>query len=269
MSVNSTNYSNIGTEETSEENNMNGGGFYWSQNGGTDNDSKILKAASNKNIPVVEFMINNNMITNVATNDNSGKNIIHYITQDYDLYNDKQLLDKIMFNNNSKNAINNKDKNGNTPLIISVKNNNNELATQLINFGANKTIKNNEGFYVNSISSEDENNTNNFINNLTNKIGGNRNVILGERVPFNENGRRIYKNKKRYTEEAIELSRLMENQATEIHNRVKKKIKDLYKDFSDDDVSYLKATLYKMVKQKNPSLGNLDRSVEIEKNTTN
>ena len=42
-----------------------------------DNDSKILKAASNKNIPVVEFMINNNMITNVATSDNSGKNIIH------------------------------------------------------------------------------------------------------------------------------------------------------------------------------------------------
>ena len=83
----------------------------------------------------------------------------------------------------------------------------------------------------------------------------NRNVILGERIPFNENGRRIYKNKKRYTEESLELSRLMQNQSTEIHNRVKKKIKDLYKGISDDDVSYLKATLYKMIRQKNPSLG--------------
>jgi hypothetical protein len=266
--MDSTNKYSIGTEETSDEEHMNGGGLYFSQNGGTNTDNLLLKAGLEKNSSVVEFMINNNMITNVSTKDKTGKNIIHYIANDYNLYNDKQLIDKLMFLNNSNLALNQKDNNGNTPLIISVKNEHNNLADTLINLGANKKIKNNDGYWVNSLQSEEENNTNNFIENLT---GGNRDIILGNRKSlFNESGitgRRIYKSKKRYTEESMELTRLMNNQATEIHDRVKTKIKELYKDMSDEDIKFLKATLYKMIKQKNPTLGNLDRAVEMEKNT--
>ena len=265
--MDSTNKYSIGTEETSDEEYMNGGGLYFSQNGGTNNDNLLLKAGLDNNTGVVEFMINNNMITNVSTKDKTGKNIIHYIAENYNSYNDKQLIDKIMFLNNSNTALNQKDNTGNTPLIISVKNENDNLAETLINYGADKKIKNNQGYWVNS-QSEEENNTNNFIENLT---GGNRDIVLGNRKTlFNESGiggRKIHKSKKRYTEESMELTRLMNNQATEIHDRVKTKIKELYKDMSDEEVKFLKATLYKMVKKKNPTLGNLDRAVEMEKNT--
>ena len=62
-----------------------------------------------------------------------------------------------------------------------------------------------------------------------------------------------------------ELSRLINNQASEIHERVIKKIMELMK--VDEQVARdYKAALWRQVKAKNPDMkSNLDLSVEMEK----
>lgn len=64
-----------------------------------------------------------------------------------------------------------------------------------------------------------------------------------------------------------ELSRLVNNQAQEIHERTIKKIMDLMK--VDENVARnYKAAIYKKVKVEHPELNNLDRATEMEKLAT-
>jgi hypothetical protein len=64
-----------------------------------------------------------------------------------------------------------------------------------------------------------------------------------------------------------EVARMIKNQATDVHERVIKKIMALMK--VDEKVARnYKAALYKMVKEKHPELSNYDRSVEMEKLAT-
>jgi len=64
-----------------------------------------------------------------------------------------------------------------------------------------------------------------------------------------------------------ELSRMIENQASEIHKRVVNKIMDL---MGVDEVAArtYKAMLYSKVKEEHPELNNLDRAIEMENMTT-
>ena len=62
-----------------------------------------------------------------------------------------------------------------------------------------------------------------------------------------------------------QLSRLINNQASEIHNKVVKKIMELM-EVDEDAARDYKAALWRMVKEKNPDMkSNLDLSVELEK----
>lgn len=64
-----------------------------------------------------------------------------------------------------------------------------------------------------------------------------------------------------------EVARMIKNQATDVHERVIKKIMDIMK--VDEKVARnYKAALYKKVKDKHPELSNYDRSVEMEKLAT-
>ena len=149
-----------------------------------------------------------------------------------------------------------------------------DLTNVLINFGADKNIKNNEGLFIETdndseeLNQNDANNTDPFLEHLSKETqqGGDRESILGQRqmLFFKESGS---KNKRHNhtTSSDSKLARIINNQASEIHDRVKQKIKELYKDLDDNELRIIKAAIYSFVKKNNPELSNLDRAVEMEK----
>lgn len=64
-----------------------------------------------------------------------------------------------------------------------------------------------------------------------------------------------------------ELSRLVKNQSSEIHERTEKKIAEIMNVDIDTAKAY-KAWIYQKVKQEHPDLNNFDRAVEMEKMAT-
>ena len=75
------------------------------------------------------------------------------------------------------------------------------------------------------------------------------------------------KKMKRPKVEEMELSRMIKNKVTEIHVRVVEQIMSLMK-MSEDDAKFVKAYIYKYVKEKFPSLKGIDRAKEMEKLAT-
>jgi hypothetical protein len=65
-----------------------------------------------------------------------------------------------------------------------------------------------------------------------------------------------------------ELSRIINNKSTEIHERIVKKIEELL-NISEQEARVIKAYIYNEVKIKHPELNNFDRAVEMEKKITN
>jgi len=72
--------------------------------------------------------------------------------------------------------------------------------------------------------------------------------------------------------EMSELARMINNQASEIHERVVKKILELLKEINskatEQEARAIKAIIYNQVKESNPELNNFDRAVEMEKQIT-
>jgi hypothetical protein len=64
-----------------------------------------------------------------------------------------------------------------------------------------------------------------------------------------------------------ELSRMINNQSTEIHERTVKKIMDLLK-IDETEAKAYKAMVYSEVKTEHPELNNFDRAIEMEKRIT-
>jgi hypothetical protein len=64
-----------------------------------------------------------------------------------------------------------------------------------------------------------------------------------------------------------EVARMIKRQATDVHERVIKKIMDIMR-VNEKVARNYKAALYKMIKDKHPELSNYDRSVEMEKLAT-
>jgi len=144
--LNTSSVISFGTESTNSP--LQDGGFL---NGlfANNKDKQILLAAKNNKEEAV-IIIDNELIENYSTQDEDGNTLLHFVAQDFDLYNNKNsnLVDKII--NYSSGSIDTQNNNGATPLVLAVKNNNNELATKLVAAGANKDIKTNDGYYVES-----------------------------------------------------------------------------------------------------------------------
>jgi ankyrin repeat protein len=68
-------------------------------------------------------------------------------------------------------------------------------------------------------------------------------------------------------DEMSELSRMINNQATEIHERTVKKIAELL-GMTEQESRVIKAYIYNEVKNQHPELNNFDRAVEMEKRIT-
>ena len=116
-------------------------------------NSKFTIALDKKNIPVIEFMINENMINDFNYKSSDSQNILHILCNNLDKLSNKFITLKNVLTR-SKSLINEQDISGNTPLINAVNTNNHDIATFLIENSANKNIKNTDGYYVNSANSE-------------------------------------------------------------------------------------------------------------------
>lgn len=125
------------------------GGFFWSNNGATENDKKFLLAARQKNYTVVDFMINQKMISCLSAQDDDGNTILHLLSNEYST-NPKaqQIMQSLLSNPDIKSSLNVQNSNGDTPLISAVKSGSMELSSQLIKLGADPSIKNKQGLHV-------------------------------------------------------------------------------------------------------------------------
>ena len=117
----------------------------------------MLMAAAEKNYNVVDFFVSHELIKNYDYKDKHGNTIFHYIAMHYNepqLRNNVKLVNSIISNANSNN-LNIQNNDGNTPTHLAVKSGSNEIIAIFIEKGANKSIKNKEGFYIQSFTEND------------------------------------------------------------------------------------------------------------------
>ena len=207
-------------------------------------------------------MIENSMYSNIQSTDSNGKNILHHLSKVNN--NDNSLIEKVLALNSSHDFINKQDNQGNTPIHCSVLNNNMSMCQTLIESGGNKKIKNDEGLFVETTEERSELSENNQQLLDEKVMEGGREKVVGERKNKYLKENRVLQS--RVSVESRELAKLIQNQASEIHDRVKNKIMEIMK-VNQEEMKYIKAAIYQWVKKNNPDLSNFDRAVEMEKNT--
>jgi len=102
----------------------------------------ILKAFTTNDLHSLKFLINNNVKPSYDDIDEQGRSIVHYFASSKD--DEVKSYFKKLLPNINVDYLNIEDENGYTPLIYSVRNENNDIANALLEAGANKsTSKNN------------------------------------------------------------------------------------------------------------------------------
>lgn len=146
------NISEISFTPKNNTKNINGtgmvGGFFWSSEPPNKIDLAAVEAARLKNYTVLKYFIEKNLIGNMGTRDENGNTILHYLATDSNPKMD--IINSLLYRGDVKNFINSQNNNGDTPLILAVKSGNHDLANLMIAKGADKNIKNKNGYQVNS-----------------------------------------------------------------------------------------------------------------------
>jgi ankyrin repeat protein len=131
----------------------------------TDYSKLILKAFSDRKPEIAAFIVEQTkQKISFDKLDRYGRNIIHYLVIFYGFESLRNLLNSIIQNSSErklKTVLNLQDNLGNTPLHYAIMFNLNELATILINKGANPKLKNKDG---NSIVTDKECDDNDNVN---------------------------------------------------------------------------------------------------------
>lgn len=167
------NIGSVGTEHNVLNDNFNMIVQKLNQNGGNINDKYddlMIEAAKDGNFNVVFYLIGKQKIKDISIVDSDGNNILHYFVINFNKLNrddaklflakltSMPLISKLI---NVKNNID-----GNTPLHIAVAHDLDDIADELIKYGADKNITNKNNEYV-AKDSETENITkNNFEKNI-------------------------------------------------------------------------------------------------------
>jgi hypothetical protein len=177
------------------------GGFFWGKNtqfANDPNDDKALLAARTKQYDTLKFLIDNEMIKNYGARDSDGSTLLHYLSIDYELNsNNPHIVNKIINCNYIKKIINIQNNIGDTPLIVAIKSNHNQLANLLANAGADMSIKNKEGLFVGSATSENSPqfpNINNIMPTIPQNIQANKNINNLLNMLSNLNNHPIHRN---------------------------------------------------------------------------
>jgi hypothetical protein len=125
------------------------------QNGGfldfTDYSKLLFEASEQKNWSALNFLIKSSEIKKIKYVDNNGQTILHHLVKHYK--EDPQIasvINTILTRSDAKDLINIQDNNGNTPLHLAVIAGLDSLCDDFIKVGANKSIKNKAGLYIES-----------------------------------------------------------------------------------------------------------------------
>ena len=132
------------------------GGFLWSSSKTCDdNNQKAILAASQGKHDTVQFMLDNDMISDLSACDKNGNTLLHYLVKNATDEKDKTLCNvlKMPYIGNVVCVQNN---DGDTPLHVCVKTGNMLLANRLVALGADKSIRNNKNQYISSESSSED-----------------------------------------------------------------------------------------------------------------
>lgn len=117
---------------------------------------KLVNALNSQNIGKIENIVNKNILNSANVVNKSNENILHVLSKNYYNLNGGFKTMQCALNVCDDNSINKQDCNGNTPLINAVKCGASELCELFIQHGANRFIKNKEGFYVEQLNEEDD-----------------------------------------------------------------------------------------------------------------
>ncbi len=132
--------------------------------GGANHTIEALNAFNSNNLDLALYILNNNNF-NCNTQDKHGNTILHHLVNNCkDDEKCLHLITKILQFPDLQNFINIQNKNGQTPILISVLNENDNIAEILDSAGADKTIKDNDGNYVKIDQDSEKSNTPTVIN---------------------------------------------------------------------------------------------------------
>lgn len=133
------------------------GGFFWSSSSANSkNDIAALEIARMKNFDILEkIFIDKDLMNNYEAKDENGNTILHYLIMDSN--HNFNFIKKILDKATADKIINIQNNEGDTPLILSVKSGDHELSGYLVKKGADKNIKNKQGFHVDSETEMPEN----------------------------------------------------------------------------------------------------------------
>lgn len=275
------------------------GGFFWAEND-QDHGKLALKALNEKNYDAFNFLVTNGVVQNFDVKDSTGSTILHKVVES----GNPTLVKNVLNNQNIGSIINAKSNNGDTPLIMAVKSGNDEIAHLLVSRGADRSIRNNEGFYVGTETEAEKevvSKTNVASSNIANDLdmskdtesildsifdsymkkqkqvadskqtGGSKQSGASRSSNVQFGSREMFMPKSRGAElerkESKEtVQKAMREESSKIHDRVVQKIQELLS-VDVDTAKVYKSLLWTYMKDKHPELSNYDRTVEMEKNT--
>ena len=229
--------------------------------------------------------------------DENGNNLIHHIVLNNDISTLSSVLNHInYFNILSTGVINHQNNNGDTPMHLAVRQNNEEIAKLLDKAGANLSIKNSRGERISSseeenrsLKSQSNNRSNNIWKNLLNSNDSLNlaNLDDSSMSPNNYSVTSVFlgKNNDNTSDSDLIVQRLAQhlfnlrgggkrsrsrsrsyspsrtNESSEIHDKVLEILKTVMG--SEEDARAIKLGLYGLVKKNDSNLSNLEKAKKM------
>ncbi len=119
--------------------------------------NKFKKALDTENIPVIEFMVNEDIIDDLNINNSKKENVLHVLCKNYSRLQNGGGTIRNILKKSSGIDINQQDADGNTAIINAVSNDaDGELCSLLEEYGADRRIKNHKGLRVRNLDIDNE-----------------------------------------------------------------------------------------------------------------
>jgi hypothetical protein len=147
------------------------------QKGGNCSCMDMFKALSNKNLELILYILKQNNCCFKCQN-SDGNTILHLLVQFYDSSDEFTEQIDLILNNDCSDFINIKNNLGQTPILLAVMEEHDNLAEKMENAGADVSIEDNNGNFVGSKNDNDDSNVQYTDNNIQQQ-----NEIVSENVP--------------------------------------------------------------------------------------
>lgn len=258
-------------------------------------DSKIIDLYKNNKFDILQFLLQNNLINNITFTDENGNTILHHIVINKDYKYLQYILNYVKKTGNSS-VIDYQNNNGDTPLHLAVKLNDQVIATMLNKAGASTSIPNNKSYVVkdtnkkhifqsiydslfkdtsttssdsfpSTLQDVDSINENNVVKDKSDPNFDVYEMFIPQTSVNNELNTFIKNLTEKMDKQVTIIGGSREDEVTKIHDIVIKKIMK-FLNVQEVDARGYKAIIYKFVKDKFPDLKSLDRAKKMEELTT-